>query len=243
MYLRKPSCSRRPSPGQYLFLLVAVLTNSSCLSEKNSYFPLEEGLSWHYFVEMTTMDGINRQKYMIVNQAPGYKEGQQVFVRKSLDGTLLYYKKTEEGVLFFGKEDTSGIRPVFTRDEHYVFRYPLTTGSEWNTVTLTRLLKKTGPPQKTEFQIVAEVPVTSRVEATDDTINVPAGLFHGCVRIRMQGYAYKNAGNYIGLTIVSVNETSWYAPGIGLIKMVREETTESQALDKGKMTIELEKFG
>ena len=43
--------------------------------------------------------------------------------------------------------------------------------------------------------------------------------------------------------IVSVNETSWYAPGIGLIKMVREETTESQALDKGKMTIELEKFG
>ena len=108
---------------------------------------------------------------------------------------------------------------------------------------MTRIPKKTEPPQKTEFQIVAEVPVTSRVEATDDTINVPAGLFHGCVRIRMQGYAYKNAGNYIGVNIVSVNETSWYAPGIGLIKMVREETTESQALDKGKMTIELEKFG
>ncbi|MEE8321372.1 MAG: hypothetical protein V3R68_05970, partial [Gammaproteobacteria bacterium] len=196
-----------------------------------------------YAVKITTMDGISWQKYMLVNQSPKYREDQKYFVRKSLDGTLLYYKEIEEGVLFMGKEDVSGIEPVFTRDEQFVFRYPLTTGTEWQEVTLTRLLIKTGPPQKTVFKIVEEIPVTIKVETTDDTVKVPAGVFHDCVRITMHGYAYKDAGNYVGRTLVDVNETSWYAPGVGLVKMVREESTESQALDKGSMTIELEEFG
>jgi hypothetical protein len=57
-----------------------------------------------------------------------------------------------------------------------------------------------------------------------------------------QGSEFKDAGNYIGRTIVRVNETSWYAPGVGLVKSIREETTESQALDKGQLIIELELF-
>jgi hypothetical protein len=229
--------------GSHLLLLISALFISSCTSDKNSYFPLDEGLNWRYAVLITTMDGINRQKYMLVNQSPKYREDQKYFVRKSLDGTLLYYRETEEGVLFIGKEDTSGMEPVFTKDEHFVFKYPLTTGTEWEQVTLTRLLIKTGPPQKTVFKIIAEVPVTFRIETVNDTVKAPAGVFHNCVKITMRGHAYKNAGNYVGLTVVSINETSWYAPGIGLIKMVREESTASHALDKGTMVVELEKFG
>jgi hypothetical protein len=229
--------------GSHLLFLITSLFFISCTTDKNSYFPLDEGLNWRYAVIITTKDGITRQKYMLVNQSPKYLEDQKSFVRKSLDGTLLHYRETEEGVIFIGKEDTSGMEPVFTKDEHYVFKYPLTIGTEWEKVTLTRLLIKTGSPQKTVFKIIAEVPVISRVESVSDTVKVPAGIFHNCVKITMKGHAYKNAGNYIGLTVVSVNETSWYAPGVGLIKLVREESTESHALDKGTMIIELEKFG
>lgn len=245
MKLPRTSFSRfTPTPG-VLYLLAAILLSATgCGRDSSSYFPLdEEGLTWRYNIEMRTMDGVSRQKYMVVNQSPGQMEDKPVFIRKSLDGTRLYYRNTDEGVLFLGKEDTSGLKPVFTRDEHFVFRFPLTTGTQWESVIKTRLLRKTGPPQKTEFEIVAEVPVVSRIEATDDTVSVPSGIYQHCVRIRTKGSAYKNAGNYIGLTVVSIDETSWYAPGVGLVKMVREETTESHALDRGMMTIELENSG
>jgi len=234
---------RKFRTGSHLLFLISTLFISSCTSDKSSYFPLDEGLSWRYAVVITTMDGKNRQKYMLVNRPSKYRDDQKYIIRKSLDGSLLHYRETEEGVLFMGKEDTSGLEPVFIKDEHFVFKYPLTTGTEWENVTLTRLLVKTGPPQKTVFKIIAEVPVKFRVEAVNDTVRVPAGIFHNCVKITMRGSDYKNAGNYVGLTIVSVNETSWYAPGIGLVKMVREESTESHALDKGTMVVELEKFG
>ena len=58
----------------------------------------------------------------------------------------------------------------------------------------------------------------------------------------MTGSAYKEAGNYVGLTLVNVVQTNWYSPGVGLVKMERLETTQSDALDKGTLSIELVNF-
>ena len=224
-------------------LIIVILLQTGCNRADESYFPLGEGLKWRYAVIKTTKDGIRQQKYIFLSLPEKMIEGQKVSVRKSLEGTLFYYLETEEGVLFFGKETIFDFESVFIKDEHYVLRYPLTVGTEWAGETLTKLLEKTGPPQKTEFKIIAKIPLQIKIVAIDDIVKVPAGTFHNCIRIEKSGSAFKNAGNYIGLTIVTVNETSWYAPGIGLIKLVREESTASHALDKGTMVVELEKFG
>jgi len=144
--------------------------------------------------------------------------------------------------LFLGKEKRSDFESTFVNDEHFILRYPLKVGTVWEELTLTKLLLKTGQPQKTEFKIVAEVPLSVTIEAIDDVIKVPAGTFHQCIRIKKYGSAYKNTGNYIGLTIVKVIETSWYAPGVGLVKSIREETTLRKALDWGELLIELVTF-
>jgi len=62
------------------------------------------------------------------------------------------------------------------------------------------------------------------------------------MKIKMTGSSYKNAGNYVGLTLVNVEQTNWYSPGVGLVKMERLETTQSAALDKGTLSIELTRF-
>ena len=46
----------------------------------------------------------------------------------------------------------------------------------------------------------------------------------------------------MGLTLVNVEQTNWYFPGVGLVKMERLETTQSAALDKGTLSIELTRF-
>jgi hypothetical protein len=75
-----------------------------------------------------------------------------------------------------------------------------------------------------------------------DMVKVPAGAFENCMRVVMSGNAFVDAGNYVGKTIVRVTETNWYAPGVGLVKSVREESTKHRALDKGGIILELESF-
>jgi len=118
----------------------------------------------------------------------------------------------------------------------------LEKNTQWQDISQTRLLVKTGPPVKTEFKIEAQIPLEISIDSTDDTVSVPAGNFHHCIKLTKQGAEFKDAGNYIGRTIIRVKETSWYAPGVGLVKSIREETTDSKALDKGQLVIELELF-
>lgn len=223
-------------------ILISIFLLSCSLERGTSYFPLAEGLQWHYQVTKITREGVRQQKYIYISLADREVEEQIVSVRRSVNGSLFYYRETEDGLLYVGKEIQTGISREFFRDEHLILRYPLEKGAQWQDNTQTRLLVKAGPLQITEFKIKAEVSLEILIEVIDDTVSVPTGIFHNCIKIIKQGSEFIDAGNYIGRTIVRVKETSWYAPGVGLVKSVREETTESQALDKGQLIIELELF-
>ncbi len=97
------------------------------------------------------------------------------------------------------------------------------------TINNNKTVKKTGPPQKTIFKIVAEVLLEVKIESLHEIVTVPARRYENCMKTTMSGSTFKNAGNYVGLTLVNVEQTNWYAPGIGLIKMERLETTQSKA--------------
>jgi hypothetical protein len=226
----------------FIWILLSIFETSCSLEQSSTYFPLEEGLKWRYQVTKTTRDGVRQQKYIYISLDDRIVEGQTVSVRKSVDGSLFYYRETEAGILYVGKEIQSGVARKFLRDEHYILRYPLQLRKQWQDTTTTKLLVKTGPPQKTVFRIDAKIPLKVLIDTLDETIVVPAGIFHHCIKISKQGSEFKDAGNYIGRTIIRVKETSWYAPGVGLVKSIREETTESQALDKGQLIIELDLF-
>lgn len=190
----------------------------------------------------TTPDGTRQQKYIYTSLAKETVEGQVVSVRKSENGSLFYYREAEEGLLYSGREVQSGMARKFLRDEHLILAYPLETGAQWQDITQTRLLLKTEPLQRTEFKIIVEIPLRVSIDALNETVSVLAGIFYHCLKITKQGAEFKDTGNYIGRTIVRVKETIWYAPGVGLVKSIREEMTESRALDKGQLIIELELF-
>ncbi len=226
----------------YLLAILIFLISTACSKKENSYFPLDSGLKWHYNVSLTTRDGLEKQKYILHNIGSDELNGETVFLRKSLDGTILYYSISDDGIYYLGNLDSKATNPKFFADKRFVMPKPFVIDKKWEQITYTKLLKKTGPPQRTEFKIIAEVPLEIKIESMDDTVIVPAGQFGKCMRIKMTGSAYKDAGNYVGLTIVNVEQTNWYSQGVGLVKMERIETTQSDALDKGTLSIELTKF-
>jgi uncharacterized protein DUF3108 len=226
----------------HLFLLLFCLLCISCSKKDISYFPLSEGYKWQYDVTLITRDGLDKQKYLLNNLGETNLNGSLVYLRQSLDGTKLYYSVSDEGISYLGSVENQGINPEINEDKQLVFPASLSVGTVWEQSTTTKLLKKTGPPQKTEFKIIADVPLEVKIEALDESVTVPAGRFDKCMKITMTGSSFKDAGNYVGLTLVDVEQTNWYAPGVGLIKMERKETTQRKALDKGSLLIELEEF-
>jgi hypothetical protein len=225
-----------------VLLLFLALLFAGCSKEDISYFPLSDGYKWRYDVALETRDGRQRQMYILNNLGKSELNGMPVYLRESLDGTILYYTRSEEGIYYLGNINDKTPMPEFHSDKQLVIPDKIFLNKEWEQSTVTRLLKKTGPPQKTVFEIFAKVELETKIESLNDIVTVPAGRFENCMKITMSGSSFKDAGNYVGMTLVSVEQTNWYAPDVGLIKMERIETTESNALDKGTLLIELAEF-
>jgi len=189
-----------------------------------------------------TMDGNFKGIYAVENLGRKKENDHDIYVRRLLDGSSSYFRIDDTGIRMARHEKTTGGQTQQVDGNHYLFRFPLAVGKEWADTTTSRALIKTGPPQKTEFHINARIPVQARIESLTDTVVVSAGTFADCMRITLKGNAYVNAGNYVGLTIVKIAETDWYAPGVGLVKSIRKESTTSKALDKGEITLELEAY-
>jgi hypothetical protein len=126
-------------------------------------------------------------------------------------------------------------------DKHYRFQYPLNVGREWRDIITTQALANAGPRG---IVIVEDVPVRVVLEATDDTVNVAAGTFNDCLRIVQSGEITIPLGKYqyIQETKITVKNTAWYAPGVGLVKSVRIEGTQSRLLEHGEYQVELASF-
>lgn len=211
----------------------------ACGQGQVTYFPLRAGVKWHYDVAITTRDGLEKQRYFLANLGKKQLNEKKVFVRRSLEGTSLFYEETGSGIYYLGQISERVPGRVFNAGKQIVLPLPPRQHMRWQAVTETRLLKKTGPPQSTEFRITATVPLEAEIVSLSETVTVPAGTFKNCLEIAMSGSTMKDAGNYVGLTQVNVEETRWYAPGTGLVKMERLETTRSEALDRGSLLIEL----
>jgi len=218
------------------FLLLA------CDQGKNNYYPLQGGYYWRYQMHYQIMNGPDDTFYIIENMPPVKDDKGWIYEQLTMDGRSYYYRNDNAGLLLTRRSRHLDLTDDIREINRYLFQYPLEQGRQWQSETYSRVLIRIGPPQKTEFQIVAKVPVAVTIESMTDTVKVPAGVFKNCMRIKSKGKSFIDAGNYVGNTVVGIDETSWYAPGVGLIKSVRKETTTAKALDYGEIILELETF-
>ena len=227
---------------RFLILFYVCILFVSCDQGDPDYFPLSAGHYWRYQMHYQIMNGPDDTFYIIENMPPALDDEGWVYEQLSMDGRSYYYRIDDEGILFTRLSRHMDLTDEVQDINRYLFQYPLEKGRQWQSESYTRVLIRIGPPQKTEFRIVTKVPVTVTIESMTDRIKVPAGVFDNCMRIKSAGKSFVDAGNYVGKTVVSINETNWYAPEVGLVKSVRKETTTAKALDYGEIILELEAF-
>ena len=138
-----------------------------------------------------------------------------------------------------GREATAP-EPVPDPHPRHVLRRPIAVGTEWQASTVPYLLRRRqGFPPEVRHEH-GDVPMRYAIESTEEAIEVPAGRFARCVRVRGQGTVRLFVDPVAGWRDVALVTTEWYCPGAGLVKLVREEMARSPMLVGGRLTLTLQ---
>ncbi len=192
---------------------------AGCAPAGHDYFPLGTEQSWEYSLQRTIKGEKHTGKIVIANLAPATLKGTTLYPKRRLDNRLEWFRKTDKGIFRVGP----GLRPL-----REVLPLPVKVGSQWQDITRVRFLRVTGAFARTfKERAHKDMPIHYVVESVSDTVEVPAGRFENCLRVSGKGSILGGQilDQFLGIHEIRVAETDWYAPGVGLVKRVRTEST------------------
>ena len=226
-----------------ILLLGAVITCSACGKQEQSYYPMDPGYRWLYHISLETMEGVSSQKRAISSLPARESENSLDFVHRSVTGIETLYRDSDRGRERTGFLVPDGNISRFIEDPVLILPKQLEIGIQWDSVIQTQALKRKGTPGETfGFELLATVPISNRVVATDEVVKVPAGKFRNCLKIESQGSVAHAGNQYNVTTMISVTQTQWFAPGVGLVKSSIIEKSTNEAFSQGALNMELESF-
>ena len=218
----------------------AAFALGGCGRQSDSYYPLARGWSWAYAVHIKTKSGARKFRYVVENVGEGKLDGHAVAVQRAANGAQRYYRDDASGVLWVG-ETMPDEKPIVFSPPRIVLPSPADTSTPaWTNEEYTTALQGFGPP-KGPLHIDISEKLTMRyvVQSVDDVVEVPAGRFEHCLRLHGEGETVANIVKPVGRTTITASTTQWFAPGIGLVKAVRDETTSSSTIPAGEWRMEL----
>ena len=235
--------SRHSSRARAALLAAAVLALLAGCKEPpgSSLFPLEEGRRWTYRLS-SEWENDTRERETVVLSNLG---------RDSvLESGSAWHRRSDTGLDYWLRADATGIYRVAAKSDvdaepkpdptpRFVLKAPIAVGTSWHTTTTTYLMRRNAefPPEIRHAH--PSVPVVWTIEALDDRVEVPAGRFEQCVRVKGLALLRLFADPVNGFKDMPLTTLEWYCPGVGLVKVERREPANSTFLTGGTMTMEL----
>lgn len=235
--------SRHFSRARAALLAAAVLALLAGCKEPpgSSLFPLEEGRRWTYRLS-SEWENDTRERETVVLSNLGRDS--------ALESGSAWHRRSDTGLDYWLRADATGIYRVAAKSDvdaepkpdpapRFVLKAPIAVGTSWQTTTTTYLMRRNSefPPEIRHAH--PSVPVVWTIEALDDRVEVPAGRFEQCVRVKGLALLRLFADPVNGFKDMPLTTLEWYCPGVGLVKVERREPANSTFLTGGTMTMEL----
>lgn len=232
--------SRFSNMARWLLLLTALVT-AGCSAPADRYFPLGSGRLWVYALTVTTGQGTRSLKHVVTDLGHGYLDGHKVYIQQFANGVARYFRVEPKGIFAVAQSLPGRRIEAFRAPRMVMPRRPRTSSPPWTDWEYTRVLQRGGPPKANlHIDIHVRMQITYVVRSSDSSVEVPAGRFSHCLRVQGTGETQRDVGSPIGPVTIRVKDTRWYAPGTGLVKVVRTEKTSSPIVPPGKLSMELE---
>ncbi len=206
----------------------------------DSYFPLAAGHRWTYDLATTWENDVVEHEVRVI----------ETLGRESLESGEAWRRRSDSGVDYWIRSDASGIYRVATKNDlleapeadkepRFVLKAPVAVGTSWRSTTTAYLLQRRQEFPREIRHGHPAVPMNYTIEALGEKVQVRAGAFENCVRVKGVAALRLFADPVVGWKDMSLVTTEWYCAGVGLVKLVREEPAESTFLTGGTLTMEL----
>jgi hypothetical protein len=210
-------------------------------SEQERWFPLAAGRQWVYEVRtVADPDGAAHSETLVLSNRGA----------ESLDGTAAWRRRSDSGIEYWLRADAQGVwrvasrspldaTPVLDADKRYVLKQPLVVGTEWQASTVSYLLAHRNQVPRAVRATQKASPMSYRIGATAESVQVPAGRFEGCLRVDGLAHVRLWVDEAKQWRQVPLNTREWYCSGVGLVRLERQELTPTKMMVGGTLTMEL----
>ena len=196
-----------------------------------SYLP--SGNNKHIHYEITFID--KEKKINNYKQSYFLKESNKnrsVLVRS--DGKVIEYKKGPKSLvlkdvqyLYPGLVDRPKEKLEFER-ENIVYQMSLEKNKPWDTNDLTTLVVKLGYDRI--YRTLLPINIENKLVSLNETIKIKDKILKNCLKIQGFGQTSFFPGAPLGKIDITIKKTEWYAPDLGLVKLIREEISDSETM-------------
>lgn len=200
-------------------LMVAAALVAGCNRADTDYFPLSGGKTWDYEIRRIIKGEKHLQRLLLTSFPPVVIDGIEYFPQARLDDRVGVFTRTGDGIVRVNHGNGPGL-PVLPAE--------LKPNVTWHAPGRILFLEVTGAFHFTfQERKKQTIDLDYEIEAMDDTVVVAAGRFANCMRVKSSGSISGGAAlqEFLGISFVRIEQTEWYAPGVGLVKRVRKEST------------------
>lgn len=224
----------------FLFLLFLI----SCSEKQSNYFPLDNINSWTYSVEIIP-EVENRILYKKTNTAIGKKKiiidnkEKKIFPILREDGTTFFYEITDQGIYRKGVKYLKNNK-INLDDDRIVLPSDIKVNKTWSNDSKTFLILRRYPYY--DYKATTNFKIDYKIVSLKETVKTPSGIFEDCILIKGEGQTNFIGDSEIGSIGIKITSEEWYSKRVGLIKMVREEKTDTDLFGTTRMIQLLEDY-
>jgi hypothetical protein len=223
--------------------LAAAVTGGCGTDETGTLFPLDPGHRWTYDLRIEGEgDAVEHETRVLETLDAQTLDDGRAFRRRSDSGVDYWLRRDATGIYRVASKSDLQAEPQRDKERRYVLKAPYAVGTGWRADTTAYLLRRRQEFPREIRHSHPAIPMHYTIEAVDQTVGVRAGTFAGCVRVRGSAAVRLFADPVAGWTDLPLTTTEWYCPGVGLVKLVRDEPAASGFLTGGRLTMELAAF-
>ena len=229
-----------------LVVVLPVLASCGPSAPDAVLFPLAAGHRWTYRVVTRDDDGSSARETLTIRtlgaEATAELGDAPAWRRRSDEGVDYWLRADASGIYRVGSKSDAEEAPRADKPRRYVLKTPFTPGTQWQSSTTSYLLMRRNEFPREIRHSAAGVPMTYQIEAVDQSVDVPAGHFDGCLRVVGSATLKLYADPVKGWRDIPLATTEWYCPRVGLVRLERSETARYAYVTGGTRTLELESW-
>jgi hypothetical protein len=220
--------------------MAGVLLLTGCNRSTPSFYPLTEGITWVYQLGSPPV-GTVTEKTLAPRDLASTRVTPIVAIGSNGHTETFFVAQDATGIYDAANQDPTDVQRQIHKSADYYLRYPIKIGTTWTDTYQTQFLT-----------VPHTLPRTCVIDQTGLTLTVPAGTFSEVIRKKCSASTTLNGdlrpglnpfGPQQGVAHVTAEHYLWFAPGVGLIKEIMEETSDNPRMEPGgKLVSELLSF-